>query len=304
MTEAVAVEPKGRISPQDLGIWNNEQASALKPVTEFIKSQGAVPAIQLAHAGRKAGTYRPWSLVRGQVPVEDGGWDTQVAPSPITFNERLRVPRELTTAEVEELVVTFQDATRRSVEAGFEVIELHAAHGYLLHQFLSPISNQRTDQYGGSFENRTRVLREMAVACRKVMSEGLVLMVRISATDWVEGGWTIEESVRLASNLKEMGVDLFDCSSGGSTPDADIPSGPGYQVTFAEQIRREAGMPTGAVGGITEAQQAEEIVASGQADLVFLGRELLRNPYWPQAAAHELGADRPWPNQYGWAVRR
>lgn len=302
MTEAAAVEARGRISPQDLGIWSDDHIPGLRRVSDFIKSQGAVSAIQLAHAGRKAGTYRPWSKTRGFVPLEDGGWNDRIAPSPIAFREGAPVPQEITQADLQHVLQSFVSAAERANEAGFDVIELHSAHGYLLHQFLSPISNQRTDGYGGSFENRIRFHVELVRAVREVWPEEKPLFMRISATDWVEGGWDVRESVELCKVLAPLGLDFVDCSSGGSTPDAQIPTGPGYQVPLAAEIKSNSGMPTGAVGQITQPKQAEEIIASQSADLVFLGRELLRNPYWPQKAATELGTDLKWPDQYGWAV--
>ncbi|MCB0825882.1 MAG: NADH:flavin oxidoreductase/NADH oxidase [Armatimonadetes bacterium] len=301
MCEATAVHPDGRISPQDLGIWKDEHIPGLRRVTDFIRSQGAASAIQLAHAGRKAGTYRPWSEVRGFIPIEDGGWE-RIGPSPIPFRDGAPTPVEMTQQDLSDFIEDFVAAIRRSDEAGFDVVEIHSAHGYLLHQFLSPISNHRSDAYGGDFKGCTRLHHELVEAVRHAWPETKPLFIRISATDWVDGGWTIEESIELAKSLKSLGVDLMDCSSGGSTPDAQIPVGPGYQVPFAERISREAGILSGAVGMITEPKQAEEIVSSGQADLVFLGRELLRNPYWAHIAAQELGARPNWPNQYAWSV--
>lgn len=301
MCEATAVHPDGRISPQDLGIWKEEHIPGLRKITDFIRSQGAASAIQLAHAGRKAGTYRPWSKVRGFIPDSEGGW-TRVAPSPIPFRAEATTPVELTKQDIRDVIEDFVAGTRRSLDAGFDIVEIHSAHGYLLHQFLSPISNQRSDEYGGDFGGRTRLHFELIEAVRNVWPAEKPLFIRISATDWAEGGWTIEESIDLAKALKALGVDLLDCSSGGSTPDAQIPVGPGYQVQFAERIRKEAEILSGAVGLITQPQQAEDIIASGQADLVFLGRELLRNPYWAHSAAQELGATSCWPDQYAWSV--
>jgi 2,4-dienoyl-CoA reductase-like NADH-dependent reductase (Old Yellow Enzyme family) len=294
--EATAVAPEGRITPDDLGIWKDEHIPGLRRINDFMKAHGAVAGVQLAHAGRKASHSSPWKG-GAVVPASEGGWTT-VAPSAVPFTENEPVPHELTLAEIQQVIEDFRVATRRSLEAGFQVIELHAAHGYLLHEFFSPLSNQRTDQYGGSFENRVRLLLEVTEATRAEWPTELPLIVRISATDWTEGGWTAEESVQLAKLLKDRGVDLIDCSTGGNVATAPIPVGPGYQVQFAEQVKREANIPTGAVGLITDAQQAEDIIASGQADLVLLARESLRDPYFPLHAAFELGVDMPWPNQY------
>lgn len=302
MTEATAVEPQGRITPQDLGIWQDEHIETLAHVVRVIQGHGALAAIQLAHAGRKAGYYRPWSPVRGVVPVEEGGWTNQRGPSPVAFREGAPIPAEMSTAEIAEVRDAFVQGARRAHEAGFDVIELHSAHGYLLHQFLSPISNRRTDEYGGDFAGRTRLHRELVREVRAILPEDKPLWMRISATDWVEGGWTIEESVQLARDLRALGLDLMDVSSGGSTPDAEIPIGPGFQVPFAAQIRAEADIATGAVGMLTTPEQANAIVAEGQADVVLLGRELLRNPYWPLQAASALGVPAPWPDPYQWAV--
>lgn len=286
IAEATAVEARGRISPQDLGIWQDDHVEMLARITNFLKSQGATSAIQLAHAGRKASTARPWEG-GGSVAADAGGWQP-VGASAIPFAEGYPTPTELSTTEVGEIVDAFRAAAVRSEASGFDVIELHAAHGYLLHSFLSPLSNQRTDEYGGSFENRIRLLVETAEATRAVWPESKPLFVRISCTDWVEGGWTIEESVELARRLKDVGVDLIDCSSGGSSPLAKIPIGAGYQTPFAERIRHEANIPTAAVGMITQPMQADEIVRNGRADLVLLARELLRDPYWPIHAAQAL----------------
>ena len=296
ITEATAVVPEGRISPDDLGLWNDAQAKVLARIAHFIASQGAVPGIQLAHAGRKASNPAPWKG-SGSLPASTGGW-TPVAPSALAFDEGWTVPTALDEPGILAVIEAFMDAARRAVAAGFRVIEIHAAHGYLLHQFLSPLSNHRTDAYGGSFENRTRLVREVAGALRNILPEELPLLARISATDWVEGGWNLDESVALAKELKDLGVDLVDCSSGGLVPRAQIPLGPGYQVPFAARIRAEAGLPTGAVGLITGAEQAERILAEGSADLVLLGRELLRDPRWPLHAAQLLGAETPWPASY------
>jgi 2,4-dienoyl-CoA reductase-like NADH-dependent reductase (Old Yellow Enzyme family) len=296
MTEAAAVEALGRISPQDLGLWNDAQIEPLARMTHFIKGQGAVAAIQLAHAGRKASTHRPWEG-RGAVAPENGGWQV-VAPSALPFSDTYPQPQALSTADIKQLLDDWRQATQRSLEAGFEIIEIHAAHGYLIHQFLSPLSNRRTDEYGGSFPNRTRFMLEVAETVRSAWPEHLPLFVRISATDWVEGGWDIEQSVALAKLLKPLGVDLIDVSSGGSVPSADIPVGPGYQVPFAKRINAEAGIMTAAVGMISEPQQADAIIREGKADLVALARAELRHPYWPLHAAHALGYDIAWPVQY------
>ncbi len=287
IAEATAVSPEGRITPGDAGLWADEQIEPLARINRFMKAQGAVPGIQLAHAGRKAGAARPWE---GGAHLADaaGGW-TPVAPSAVAFGGGLnRVPHELTIAEIHALQEKFVAAAKRAVVAGYEWLELHGAHGYLTHQFLSPISNRRTDDYGGGFENRIRFLLETTHAVRAVWPENLPLTVRLSCTDWVEGGWTIDESVELARRLKAEGVDLIDCSSGGSANEAKIPVGAGYQVPFAERIRRESGVATAAVGMITDPMQADQIVRNGQADLVFLARELLRDPNWPLRAARAL----------------
>jgi 2,4-dienoyl-CoA reductase-like NADH-dependent reductase (Old Yellow Enzyme family) len=297
-TEATAVEARGRISPQDLGIWSDAHVAPLQPITAFIKQAGAVPGMQLAHAGRKAGTYRPWESRRGRVPEAEGGW-TPVGPSPLPFNPADPAPAELSVADIQEIVGAFAAAARRALAAGFEVVEVHAAHGYLIHQFLSPLSNHRTDAYGGAFANRTRLLREVVDAVRREWPERLPLWVRISATDWAEaGGWDLDQSVEASRMLREHGVDVVDCSSGGILAQANIPMGPGYQVPFAERVRREAGIATAAVGLITDPGQAEAIVAEGRADLVLLGRQFLRDPYWGIHAAAALGVDYPWPVQY------
>jgi 2,4-dienoyl-CoA reductase-like NADH-dependent reductase (Old Yellow Enzyme family) len=296
MAEATAVTAEGRISPSDSGLWNDAQAEAWAPVARFVSSQGAVPAIQLAHAGRKASTAAPWEG-HGTVAPEAGGW-TPVAPSPLAFDEGSPVPRELATAEVAALPAAFAAAALRAKDAGFRAVELHFAHGYLGHEFLSPLSNRRADAYGGSYDGRVRLALEIAAAVRRVWPDGLPLLARVSATDWADGGWDLEQTVELARRLKAAGVDFLDCSSGGLVPHAKIPVGPGYQVPFAAAVRERAGLPTGAVGMITEPRQAEEIVASGKADAVLLARELLRDPYWPLHAASALGADAPWPKQY------
>lgn len=298
ITEAAAVTPEGRISPQDLGIWDDAHIPMLRRITDFCRAQGAVMGIQLAHAGRKASTRRPWEQPGGAVPVAEGGWDNVMAPSAVPFAPNYPSPHELSLEGIAHVIAAFRAAARRALDAGFQVVELHAAHGYLLHEFLSPIANQRTDHYGGSFENRVRLTLEVTDAVRAVWPAELPLLVRISATDWADGGWNIDESVQLATQLRARGVDLIDCSSGGLAAHQQITVGPGYQVPFARRIRAEAGVPTAAVGLITEAAQAEQIVADGSADMVFLARELLRNPRWPLLAAHALGASIPWPSQY------
>jgi 2,4-dienoyl-CoA reductase-like NADH-dependent reductase (Old Yellow Enzyme family) len=294
MTEAAAVSPEGRISPQDAGIWNDEQAQAWSRVVTFIRSQGATPAIQLAHAGRKASVQAPW--VGGTAGPEDGGWQP-VGPDERPFGSLL-APRALAAEEVAGIPALFAAAARRALEAGFEVVEVHGAHGYLLHQFLSPLSNGRTDGYGGDLVGRTRLLRETCAAVRAEVGQDVPVLVRLSATDWVEGGWALTDTVELSRLLKEDGVDLLDCSSGGNVPDAQIPVGPGYQVPFAAAVRRKAGVPSGAVGMITEPKQAADILADGSADVVLLARELLRDPHWPLGAATELGGEVRWPEQY------
>ena len=293
-TEATAVVPEGRISPADTGIWNDEQQQAWARIVSFIHGQGATAGIQLAHAGRKASSKAPWEG-RGVVPDEEGGWEP-VAPSAVAF-PGLREPRALDAAGIARVVSAFGDAAARSVFAGFDVLELHAAHGYLLHEFLSPLSNQRDDEYGGSFENRARLLLEVVAEVRRRVPSSVPVVVRISATDWHEDGWTADDSVRLGSLLADAGVDLVDVSSGGNAI-VDIPVEPGYQVPFARRIRAEAGIPTGAVGLISEPKLAEEFVADGSADVVLLARALLRDPHWALRAAHDLGADADWPKQY------
>ncbi|MGB8261726.1 MAG: NADH:flavin oxidoreductase/NADH oxidase [Terracidiphilus sp.] len=294
--EASAVLPEGRISPADLGIWQDAHIPALERIVQFLHSQGARAGIQLAHAGRKA-SISPPSDVERLVPPSEGGWQP-VAPSPIAFSPTYAAPRALGLAEIPTIVEAFRLAARRALAAGFDLVEIHAAHGYLLHQFLSPLANQRTDQYGGSFLNRTRLLLEVVDAVRAEWPAQLPLFVRISATDWAEDGWTADESVQLAVLLRTHGVDLVDVSSGGMVPDAKIPAAPGFQVPFAARIRREAAIPTAAVGLITTPEQANQIVASGDADLVLLAREFLRDPYWPLHAAIALGQAVSWPRQY------
>ncbi len=296
-TEAAAVVPEGRISPQDLGIWDDAHIDMLQRITRFIHAQGAVAGIQLAHAGRKASTRRPWEGP-GIVTPAEGGWSNVMAPSAIAFSDSYPHPQTLSLEQIAGVVTAFARASERSVTAGFRVVELHAAHGYLLHEFLSPLSNQRTDAYGGSLENRARLCLEVATAVRRVLPDSTPLFVRISATDWADGGWSAEESVQLASWLKEVGVDVMDVSSGGNVSGVRIPVGPGYQVPFAAQVRAGAAMTTAAVGLITDAAQAERIIAEGEADIVLMARELLRQPRWPLLAAHALGAPVAWPLQY------
>jgi 2,4-dienoyl-CoA reductase-like NADH-dependent reductase (Old Yellow Enzyme family) len=295
-TEAAAVAAEGRISPWDLGIWDDAHVEPLRRVTTFVAAHGAVPGIQLAHAGRKASTARPWED-RAPVPPERGGWEP-VAPSALAFAEGSLVPRELSAAEVERIPDAFAAAARRALRAGFRWIELHAAHGYLLHEFLSPLSNERTDAWGGSFAARARLVVEVVRALRAAVGEDVPVAVRLSATDWAPGGWSDVDTVALAPLLGAAGADLVDCSSGGLTPAQRIPLGPGYQVPFAEAVRRESGLLTAAVGLITEPEQADAIVRGGQADVVLLARELLREPYWPLHAARALGHDAPVPDQY------
>lgn len=296
-TEATAVTPEGRLSPEDLGIWKDEHVEMLARIVRFMHEQGSVSGMQLAHAGRKASTYRPWSG-NGVVPEAEGGWANVLAPSATAFADNYPSPRAMSKADIDETIHAFVAAAQRALAAGFRVIEIHAAHGYLIHEFLSPLSNQRTDAYGGSFENRTRLLQEIVRAVRRVWPDNLPLFTRVSATDWTAGGWDIEQSVEVSRQLKSLGVDFIDCSSGGNVATAKIPLGPGYQTTFAERIRREAGILTGAVGLITSATQAEHIVGSGQADAVLIARELLRDPYFPMRAARELGQEITWPAQY------
>ena len=302
LTEATAVLPEARISPEDLGLWKDDHIPMLSRIFRFIEEQGAVPGIQLAHAGRKASTAAPWNGGRA-VADSEGGWKPVFAPSPIAFSDTYLTPDALDERGIARVVKAFVDAARRAKEAGAKVIEIHSAHGYLLHEFLSPLSNFRTDRYGGSFENRTRILSEVVEAVRQTWPPGYPLFVRISAFDWVEGGWTVDDSVKLAAQLKPRGVDLIDCSSGGAVPNAPVFAGAGYQVPFAERVRKEAGILTGGVGMITSPQQADHIIRTGQADLVFLARELLRDPYFPLRAADELKQEGPWPKQYSRAKR-
>ncbi|MFF5982294.1 NADH:flavin oxidoreductase/NADH oxidase [Streptomyces olindensis] len=297
IVEATAVSPEGRISPYDLGIWNDTQVEAFRRVTRFLAAQGTVPSIQLAHAGRKASTDRPW---KGGAPVgpDAYGWDS-VAPSPIAFDDRHPAPAELTVDQIADVVEQFAAAARRALAAGFEIAEIHGAHGYLINEFLSPHSNHRTDAYGGSYENRTRFALEVVDAVREVWPDDKPLFFRISATDWLdEGGWTPDDTVRFAADLRAHGVDLLDVSTGGNASGVRIPTGPGYQVPFAARVRSETGLPVAAVGLITDAEQAGKILANGEADAVLLGRELLRNPSWARHAARELGGEVRVPDQY------
>ena len=296
-TEATAVLPEGRISPQDLGIWKEAHIDMLSRITAFIRQQGAAPGIQLAHAGRKGSTRRPWDSPRGAVSPAEGGW-TPAAPTPIQFAPDYPQPAELNTRGIQAVVEAFAAAARRSLEAGFRIIEVHAAHGYLLHEFLSPLSNHRTDAYGGSFENRTRILREVVTAVRRVWPERLPLFVRLSTVDWVKGGWEIEDSVILAKQLAPLGVDVIDCSSAAILPTAVPAVGPGYQVPFAEAIRKGAKIMTAAVGMITTGEQAEAILREGKADIILLAREFLRQPYWPLHVAGQAREVVAWPVQY------
>ncbi len=301
LSEATAIVPEGRISPGDLGIWKDEHIEPLARIFAFIEKQGAVAGVQLAHAGRKASTREPWN---GGKPADEskGGWTPIYAPSDLPFDEGHQIPHALDDDGIKRVLIAFEQSARRVLEAGGRVVEIHAAHGYLLHEFLSPLSNHRTDRYGGSFDNRIRLLCETVEVVRRTWPERYPLFVRISATDWTDGGWTAEDSVALAKRLRASGVDLIDCSSGGNVPHAKIPTGPGYQVRFAEQVRTEADIPTAAVGMITAAEQADQIIRMGQADIVFLARELLRDPYWPLHAARRLRHDVTGPVQYGRAL--
>lgn len=296
MCEASGVNPQGRISPHDAGIWSEAHAQAWAPITAFIKAHGAVPAMQLAHAGRKASTHSPWRG-SGAVDADHGGWQV-VGPSAVPFSGEYPQPREMSSADIDRCVEDFRWAAQHSLQAGFEVVEIHMAHGYLLHEFLSPFSNQRNDEYGGALENRMRFPLRVAEAVRRAWPEHLPLFVRISASDWKEGGWDIRQSIELCKRLKALGIDLIDCSSGGNVADAKIALVPGYQVPFATAIKNEVGIVTSAVGLITDAVQAEQIVATGLADSVSLARALLRDPYWPRHAALALGVDPQWPDQY------
>lgn len=297
MAEATGVEAIGRISPGDLGIYTDAHIEPLARIAAFVKKQGAVAGIQIAHAGRKASCRVPWDQAGKAIPISEGGWQT-VAPSAIPFHPTDPVPHALNRAGIESVIKSFAAAAGRALQAGFDVLELHSAHGYLLHEFLSPLSNHRTDEYGGTLENRMRLVLQVAEAVRKVWPQRLPLFVRISATDWKEGGWDIDQSVQLAAELKKRDVDLIDCSSGNLVPDAKIPFGPGFQVPFAERIRKETGILTGAVGMITDPQQAEEVLQTGRADIVLLAREFLRDPYWPLHAAKALGVTPLPPVQY------
>ena len=295
IAEATAVLPEGRITPGDLGLWSDDHIPGLRRITDFIHSQGAIAGIQLAHAGRKASCSVPWEGGK-QLSSDNGGWET-IAPSAIPFSPGERAPEMADRICIEKVISGFRDAAVRALKAGFIVAEIHSAHGYLLQEFLSPLSNRRSDEYGGSFENRTRLLLEVTEAVRSVWPADYPLFVRISSTEWTDGGWTPEESVRLAPLLQKAGADLIDCSSGGNIHNAKIPAGPGYQVPFAEAVRK-TGIMTGAVGMITDAVQADEIISSGKADLVLMGRELLRNPYFPLQAARAMGTEVDWPRQY------
>lgn len=301
-TEATAVSPEGRISPGDLGIWKDEHIPFLKRITEFIEKQGAIPGMQLAHAGRKASMSAPW-LGSEIVKNKDGGWDP-FGPSTISYSDKYKAPKELTIAEIKKVAQDFQDAAVRSQKAGFKVLELHAAHGYLINEFLSPLSNVRTDEYGGSFENRIRFLLEIIESVRKVWVEENPLFVRISATEWVDGGWTENDSVKLAAILKDKTVDLIDCSTGGNIHDVKITLKPLYQVGFAESIKKATGILTGAVGLINTPQEANSVIEENKADLVFMAREFLRNPYFPLSAAYELNVNISWPVQYERAMKK
>lgn len=301
VVEATAVSPQGRISPYDLGIWNDAQVEAFRRITGFLASRGTVPAIQLAHSGRKASTDRPWKG-GGPVGPKAHGWQP-VAPSPLPFDREHPVPDELTTEQIRETVGLFRDAARRALAAGFEIVEIHGAHGYLINEFLSPHSNHRTDAYGGSYENRTRFALEVVDAVREVWPDDKPLFFRVSATEWLEeSGWTADDTVRFAADLHAHGIDLLDVSTGGNASGARIPTGPGYQVPFAARVRSETPMPVAAVGLITDAGQAEKILAAGEADAVLLGRELLRNPSWARHAARELGGTVHVPDQYHLSV--
>jgi 2,4-dienoyl-CoA reductase-like NADH-dependent reductase (Old Yellow Enzyme family) len=298
IVEATGVSREGRISPADSGIWSDAHATAFRRITAFMKQHGTVPGVQLAHAGRKASTDKPW-LGGKPVPPSAGGWQP-IAPSPIPFNDGYPTPREMTRADIHTITEQFVAATKRSVDAGFELVEIHMAHGYLLHSFLSPLSNHRTDDFGGSLANRMRFPLQITRAMRDAWPAHLPLLVRISATDWVDGGWDLPQSIAFARELKKLNVDLIDCSSGGSVPTAKIALGPGYQVPFARAIREDAGIPSGAVGMITDAEQAESIIANGEADIVLLARAMLRDPYWPIHAADQQRVNVDyWPKQYG-----
>ena len=300
VVEATAVSPEGRISPGDSGIWSDAHAEAFKRITSFIKEQSSVAGIQLAHAGRKASTYEPWNG-SGKVDIAEGGWET-VAPSAIKFDDTFPQPREMTSDDMQKVIADFIAAAKRSVNAGFEVVEVHAAHGYLAHEFLSPLSNKRTDEFGGSLENRTRFPLAIAAAVRETVPQNLPVFVRISAADWADGGWDVDASIEFCKQLRAIGIDLIDVSSGGLVPDAKITVCPGYQVPFADAIRTQVGIPVAAVGMITEPQQAEDILRNGKADAIFVARQFLRDPYMPFRAAAELGGEIEVPKQYGRAI--
>lgn len=300
-TEAASISPEGRISPADLGIWKDEHIAPLKRITDFIHQNGSVAGIQLAHAGYKASSQEPWNG-RSYITPDAGGWEV-ISPSEVLLADEKSMSTTISTQGIENVIEDFKNATKRALAAGFKVIEIHAAHGYLVHEFMSPLINKRTDEYGGSFENRIKLLMKITDEVRAIIPENLPLFVRISATDWLENGWTIDDSIKLSVILKEKGVDVVDCSSGGLTPPEKIPVGFGYQVPFAQSIREKTGMMTGAVGMIVSPSQAEEIISSGKADLVFLAREMLRDPYFPMRAAYELGYDTQWAKQYERAKR-
>jgi len=301
-TEATSVSPEGRISPHDLGIWKDEHIEQLQKITHFIEQQGAVPGMQLAHAGRKSSKTEPWNGDK-LIPLSEGGWKT-LAPSAVPFSDDSDTPAELSKEEINAIVADFKAAAGRALKAGFKVLEIHGAHGYLINEFLSPLSNKRKDEYGGGLENRMKFLLDVTAAIRSVWLAKYPLFLRISASDWTPEGWTIEDSVRLAKIVKEKGIDLIDCSSGGVIPNVKIPAAPGYQVPFSEAVRKGAGIPTGAVGIIVNAQQAEAILTEGKADLIFMAREMLRDPYFPLRAARELDYDIKWPVQYERAKRK
>ncbi|MDZ7706584.1 MAG: NADH:flavin oxidoreductase/NADH oxidase [Trueperaceae bacterium] len=303
MAEAAAVEPRGRITPHDVGLWSDRHVDALKPVATAIESQGSVAAIQLAHAGRKASTYRPWAEASGVVPAEQGGWTT-VGPTPEPFRPDDPAPTALDDAGIADLIEAFAVAATRAVAAGFRTIEVHAAHGYLLHEFLSPLVNLRDDRWGGPFEARVRFPLAVIAAVRQAVPDGLPVWVRVSASDWRPDGWTVDDTVRFAELAREAGADLIDCSAGGAVPGVRAPSGTNVQVPFAEAVRLRAGVPSAAVGGIVDPAQADAIVGEERADVVLLGREMLRDPFWTLHAAQRLGRPVPWPDPYGWAVAK
>ena len=294
--EATAVSPEGRITPDDAGIWDDKHIEGYRRTTSFIKSQNSIAGIQIAHAGRKASTFAPWKGA-GAIAMQNGGWQT-LGPSSIPFNDIYSIPKEMDKDDIIKVIEQFKSAAIRAIDAGFGIIELHMAHGYLVHEFLSPISNKRKDEYGGSLENRCRLAIEIAYAVREAIPEELPLFARLSVTDWVDNGWDVEQTIYLSKKLKEAGVDLIDCSSGGNVAEASLPLGSGYQIPFSERIKNEVEIYTGGVGLITSPEQAEHIIRTGQADIVVLGREVLRNPYWPLYAARKLKADVEWPKQY------